>query len=130
MVVMRLVIDENVPESVTTYLRERGHIVEHVRDLFLTSTPDQIIAAVASRRDALVVTWDSDFRRLISRIPKGGGAAVRKLGLIRFRVNESRGRLRAEQVFPAVEAEYERRQGMHDKRLIVEIKELEFTFSG
>ncbi len=130
MVVMRLIIDENVPETVTAYLRERGHIVEHVRDLFLTSTPDAIIAAVASHREALVVTWDSDFRRIAKRIPKGGRSAVRKLGLITFRCNESHGLLRAQQVFEAIEAEYERRQRMHDKRLFVEIKETEFTFSG
>jgi len=71
MVVMPLLIDENVPESVTDFLRERGHRVDHVRDLYLAATPDPIIAAVADRMGAIVVTWNHrDFKKLAARVPR------------------------------------------------------------
>lgn len=122
MVVMPLLIDENVPESVTEFLRERGHRVDHVRDLYLAATPDPIIAAVADRMGSIVVTWNHrDFKKLAARVPKGGQAALRRLGRINFRCAESLGRQRAEQVIEILEAEYERAQNRRDKRLLVEV---------
>lgn len=122
MVVMPLLIDENVPESVTDFFRERGHRVDHVRDLYLAATPDPIIAAVADRMGAIVVTWNHrDFKKLAARVPRGGQAALRRLGRINFRCAESLGRQRAEQVIEIIEAEYERAQNRRDKRLLVEV---------
>lgn len=43
---MPLLIDENVPDSVTHFLRERGHDVHLVRDILLPGTPDYVIAFI------------------------------------------------------------------------------------
>ena len=128
MVAIPLLIDENVPESVTDFFRERGHSVQLVRELLLSGTPDPIIAAVADRMGAVVVTWDRDFNRLIQRVPKGGRGAVRRAGRISFSCNEARGRARLESVIESIEFEYERSRRVGTKRFIVSISETTFTF--
>jgi hypothetical protein len=64
-------IDEDVPESVAQYLRERGHIIHYVRELSLAGSPDPIVAAAGDRLGAVIVTWNTrDFRKLASRVPQ------------------------------------------------------------
>ena len=128
MVAIPLLIDENVPESVTDLFRERGHAVQLVRELLLSGSPDPIIAAVADRMGAVVVTWDRDFNRLIQRVPKGGRGAVRRAGRISFSCNEARGRARLESIIESIEFEYERSQRVGTGRFIVSISESTFTF--
>jgi predicted nuclease of predicted toxin-antitoxin system len=119
---MRLLIDENVPESVTDYFRSRGHEVHHVRDLSLAGSPDPIIAAIGDRMDAIVVTWNRrDFRRLAPRVSREGAARFRKLGRITFRCNEAQGRRRCVEVIDIIEGEFARAQSRPDKRLLMEI---------
>jgi predicted nuclease of predicted toxin-antitoxin system len=119
-----LLIDENVPESVTEVFRQRGHEISYVRDLCLAGTPDPIVAAIGNRMEAVVVTWNHrDFKKLAARIPKGGQAAFRKLGRISFRCNEARGRIRAEEIMETIEEEYGRAQRRRDKRLLIEVTE-------
>jgi predicted nuclease of predicted toxin-antitoxin system len=129
MVVMRLLIDENVPESVASFFRERGHEVLYVRDILLPSTPDPVVAAAGDRLGAIIVTWDQrDFRRLAARVPEGGQAALRRLGRISFRCPESSGRKRLEQVIGLIEAAYVQAQEQKDSRLLVEITKTNVRF--
>jgi predicted nuclease of predicted toxin-antitoxin system len=122
-------IDENVPESVTEFLRQRGHDVRHVRDLALTETPDPIIAAAADKLGAVVVTWNHrDFKKLLSRVPQAGQPVMRRAGRINFRCNESQGRYRVEQVIDVIEFEYELAQRRPDKRLLIEVLKDSFRF--
>lgn len=88
---MRLLIDENVPQSVANFFASRGHTVEYVKDLFPARTPDPVIATIGDQMSAIVVTWDKDFETLVSRVPAGGRAAFRRLGRISFRCREPRG---------------------------------------
>ncbi|HYM15214.1 MAG TPA: DUF5615 family PIN-like protein [Dehalococcoidia bacterium] len=120
---MRLLIDENVPDSVSEFFRERGHEVQLVRDLFPNGTPDEVIAAMGDKLEVIVVTWDRDYRRLASRAPSGTRSRFRKLGRIVFRCNESRGRRRLQELIETIEFEYQQVQSRRDKRLIVEISE-------
>jgi predicted nuclease of predicted toxin-antitoxin system len=120
---MPLLVDENVPESVTEFFAERGHQITRVRDVFPNSTPDQVIAAIGNRDSQIVVTWDKDFRGIVSRAPKGVGASLRRLGRISFRCSESKGRERITSVIDVVEFEYEQAQKRRDKRIIIEITE-------
>lgn len=125
---MRLLIDEDVPEAITIFLRGRGHVVEHVRDLCLNQTPDQVIDAVAERMGAIVVTFNhADFKRLAARVPRGGQGAFRKLGRVNFKCRHDRGLKRIQQVIDAIEMEYRHVQALRDKRLMIEIKESNFT---
>ena len=43
---MRLLIDENVPDSVAQFFASRGHEVLYARDLLPRGTPDQVIAVL------------------------------------------------------------------------------------
>ena len=121
---MRLLIDENVPESVTQYFRSRGHEVFHIRELSLAGSSDPIVAAIGDRMEAIVVTWNQrDFRRLAARVPTGGASRLRRLGRISFRCNEAAGRRRVEEVIEVLEGEFARAQSRSDKRLLVEVRE-------
>lgn len=120
---MLLLVDENVPTSVANVFIERGHDVRLVRDLFPAGTPDPVIATVGDRLTAIVVTWDKDFDRLISRVPKGNRARFRRLGRISFRCNEVRGKALLEKWLEMIEFHYERCKGDPDFRMIVQIQE-------
>jgi predicted nuclease of predicted toxin-antitoxin system len=124
---MLLLIDENVPASVSDFFRQRGHDVRLVRDLFLPGTADPVIAKLGDELGAIVVTWNHrDFKKLVTRVPKGSGPALRRLGRINFRCNEKNGRRRAEELIDWIEFEYSQVQKKRDKRLIVEIMETSF----
>ncbi|HLZ68890.1 MAG TPA: DUF5615 family PIN-like protein [Dehalococcoidia bacterium] len=124
---MLLLMDENVPDSVAAFFRERGHEVHLVRDLFPPATPDQVIALAGDREHAIVVTWNhKDFKRLAARIPVGERLHFHHLGRINFRCNEAHGRRRAEALIEWIEFEFEQVQRRSDKRLMIEIGETSF----
>jgi hypothetical protein len=118
-----LLIDENVPQSVAEFFRDRGHEVKFVRDLFPAGTPDPVIAAIGDRLSAIVVTWNRDFEVLVKRIPAGGRTAFRNLGRISFRCNEAHGRRLAEKWIEAIELHYEMARESGDIRMMVQIHE-------
>lgn len=118
---MLLLIDENVPESVARFFADRGHEVRYVRDLFPGGTPDPVIATMGDRLSAVVVTWDQDFDKLVSRIPKGYGGRFRKLGRISFRCKEPRGVTLASRWIRSIEFHYQEALDNTDIRMIVQI---------
>ena len=119
---MRFLIDENVPASVTAYLRERGHEVVHALELFLPGEQDEVIASAAAHRDAIIVTWNrQDFKKLTSRAPRGQRKQFRALSTLTFRCPEPQGAKRLREVIDLVEFEHQRAQAAHDSRLFVEI---------
>jgi len=120
---MHLLIDENVPESVTEFFRARGHEVSLVRDILLPGTPDPVVGAVGDEMAAIVVSWDRDFRSIASRLPGVGKRRLRRLGRISFRCSEPHGRQLIEKWIEHVEFEYAQAQKRGDKRLMVEIME-------
>lgn len=120
---MLLLIDENVPASVAKVFADRGHDVRLVRDLFPAGTPDPVIATIGDRLSAIVVTWDKDFDRIISRVPEGNRARFRKLGRISFRCNEVRGKALLQKWIEMIEFHYEHCMQDPDLRMIVQIQE-------
>ena len=122
---MKLLIDENVPASVTRLFEDRGHDVVHALDLFLPGEKDEVLAAVADREEAIVVTWNAkDFRAITARkAPKGTRAKLRNLGWIFFRCKEPRGLERLEACLDLIVFEFNRARGKTDSRVFVEIAE-------
>ena len=121
---MRLLIDENVPDSVARFFEARGHEVLYVRDLFPAGTPDPVIATMGDRVSAIVVTWDRDFDRLVRRmIPSGSREKFRRLGRITFSCNEVNGVKRLEQWIDHIELHYSKAQQSSDVRMMVQIQE-------
>lgn len=123
---MLLLVDENVPESVAKFLASRGHDVRYVRDVLPAGTPDPVIAAVGDRIGAVVVTWDKDFEKLISRVPVGNKTAFRHLGRISFKCDYPNGRALIEKWIDHIEFHYARACQDDDIRMIVEIQEKAF----
>lgn len=121
---MLLLIDENVPSSVTNYFRERGHDVRLVLDLFPEGTPDPVIAKIGDEKSAIVVTWNhKDFKKLAARTPKSGEQVLRRLGRINFRCPEPKGRKRVEALIEWIEFEHAQVQRLQDRRLMIEIRD-------
>ena len=125
---MLLLIDENVPHSVAVFLRERGHDVRFVLDLFPNGTPDPVIATIGNRLEAIVVTWDKDFSALVRRIPEGNKEKFRKLGRITFSCNEVNGHRQISEWIDMIELHYRKCQANPALRMIVEIQESGIKF--
>jgi len=88
--VTRLLIDENLPPSLATLLRQAGHDAVHVNQVGLARTEDPTIMARAMQEGRTVVTLDRDYPHLLRdgaegpsviRIDQRGGRAV--AGLVR-----------------------------------------------
>lgn len=100
---MRLLLDENLSPRLADLLRAAGHDIVHVRDLGLTSAPDERVMAVAANDRRVLVSADTDFGTLLART----GAAVPSVILLR----RASGRRASEQAvlltdnLPAVEAD-------------------------
>ena len=123
---MLLLIDENVPNSVAEFFESRGHDVRDVRDIFPGGTPDPVIATMGDRLSAIVVTWDRDFEKLVSRVPAGNRATFRRLGRISFRCNETMGVVLLKRWIALLEFHYEQALGQDDFRMLVQIQESGF----
>ncbi len=124
---MRLIVDENVPDSVADFLKSRGHTVMLVREHFGQMTPDEFIAWVGDIHESVVVTFDRDFKQLVSRVPRGGRRQFHRLGRISLRCREPRALARVKEFIEDIEREYERSLNRRDRRLIVQITETNYT---
>ena len=124
---MHLLIDENVPDSVSEFLRSRGHTVDLVRERLGQMTPDDFIAWIGEELGAIVVTIDKDFRAIVERVPKGGRRKFNNLGRISLRCRETRALARLAEFIEEIEQEHERVLSRADRRLIVEVTETSFT---
>jgi predicted nuclease of predicted toxin-antitoxin system len=119
---MLLLIDENVPDSVAEFFRERGHDVRLVRELLPAGTADPVIATLGDEWGAIVVTWNhKDFKQLAKRVPVGERQRFRNLGRISFRCNEAKGRQRLEELIDFIEFEFASVQKRKDRRLLLEV---------
>ena len=58
---MRFLVDEQLPPALADWLSSVGHEADHVRDLGLSSEPDEAVRKQALLLGAVVVTKDQDF---------------------------------------------------------------------
>ncbi|MFO0839209.1 MAG: DUF5615 family PIN-like protein [Phycisphaerae bacterium] len=63
---MRFLIDQAVSPRLSRWLSEQGHQAQHVRERGLSSAPDEVIFALAAKEDAVIVTSDLDFSRILA----------------------------------------------------------------
>lgn len=120
---MVLLVDENAPDSVARFLADRGHNVHLVREVLPAGVADPVVAAIGDRLSATVVSWDKDFKTLVSRIPHGSRTRFRRLGRISFRCRENNGKANLERWIDLIELHYEQCLTRPDSRMIVEIQE-------
>lgn len=120
-------MDENVPESVAQFFRDRGHQVVHVRDVLPRGTADSIVAVAGDVMQAILVTWDKDYRALLKRAAEvGQKSRFQRLSRISFNCPEPMGRQRLEQLMPSIEFEWQQCQLSSDRRLLILISQQSF----
>lgn len=64
---MRFLLDQGLPRSTIAHLASVGLDSEHAGDLGLALASDSTILEEGRRRDAVVVTLDSDFHALLAQ---------------------------------------------------------------
>jgi len=115
---MFLIIDENVDDAVGHYLRERGHRVGFVRDLFAGGIKDPVIAVLGNEDSAIIVTHDKDFKGLVKRAPEGTRQRFRKLGRISLQCKEPQAKKRIENLIESIEFEFLQVNKRPDPRVV------------
>ena len=72
---MNIFVDENIPQQIVTLLRAEGHKVEYVT----RQVEDRTILQNAYKQQALLITSDKDFERLVldERRPTAGVLLIR-----------------------------------------------------
>ncbi len=63
---MKLLLDNGLPRSAGTILRDDGEDAVHVGEIGLASADDEVILAYAVNRGFVVVTLDADFHTLLA----------------------------------------------------------------
>lgn len=64
---MRFFLDQCVPDSVGKVLEAAGHEVIYLREALAPDAADPIVALAAAENDAILVSFDSDFKWIVSR---------------------------------------------------------------
>jgi len=118
--ILRFLTDNCVPDSVGRTLIAAGHEVILLRDILPTNSPDPLVASVAELNNAILVSFDRDFKTLAPRIGVGQ-QRFRKLSRIAFRCNEPDAAQRLGLALALIEFEWTTAQAASDKRMIVEI---------
>jgi predicted nuclease of predicted toxin-antitoxin system len=77
---LRVLTDNNVPDSIGDYLRRRGHSAHRVRGHMADSAPDQLVAMAALRANRILITQDKDFNG--QRFQKPYMAALSRISLV------------------------------------------------
>lgn len=64
---MRFLVDAQLPPALARWLRERGHMADHVGEIGMVAASNAAIAARAEADGAVLVTKDEDF--VVLRLP-------------------------------------------------------------
>jgi hypothetical protein len=104
---MLLLVDVNVPQSVSSYFASRGHDVRQTRDLFGEQATDAAIVANAVAMRAVVLTMDKDYTRLAQRAMDSSQAKKRSWGLILLQLREPQALARVKMIIDSIEFEFE-----------------------
>lgn len=64
---MRWLLDQGIPRSTGSRLRDAGHDAIHVGDIGMSAAIDMDIMAYALRKKRIIVTFDADFHSILAR---------------------------------------------------------------
>lgn len=118
---MRLLFDQNVPDSVATVFESRGHVVLRLRDITAPDAPDEVVATISEVEGAVLVSADRDFRTIASRIPNGQKKRFRRLSRITLSCKAPQSVTRVEVAIEMIEHEFQLAKTRKDSRMILEI---------
>ena len=118
--VLKLFLDEGVPDSVGQCFAKAGHTVIYERDTIAPGSPDQLVCAVSEANDAILVALDGDMRQLAQR--RGvGQRRFRRLSLIKLSCRETRAEERVNAAMSLIEHEWQVGFQSQDRRIFIEI---------
>lgn len=119
---IRLLLDNNVPDSVGRVFAQRGHFVEHVRNILPVDASDPLVATASELDECVLVSCDRDFKLIAPRIPRGHRARFRRLSRISLECNEYQAAQRVEAAMSLIEMEYEIAATSRDARMFIVIQ--------
>jgi len=120
--VLRLFLDEGVPDSVGHAFLEAGHQVGFLNKSIARGSSDHLVCAIADINDAILVALDGDMKR----IAQGYGIGARRflrLGLIKLSCFEPDGAKRVRSAMSLIEHEWMITEGSEGRRIFVEISD-------
>jgi predicted nuclease of predicted toxin-antitoxin system len=119
--VLRLFLDEGVPDSVGHVFMEAGHEVAFLNRMMARGSSDQLVCVIADINQAILVALDGDMKR----IAQGYGVGARRylrLGLIKLSCHEPDAARRVKEAMSLIEHEWEYSAGITSgRRIFVEI---------
>lgn len=74
---MKLLLDQGLPRSSASLLRERGIDTIHVGELDMSEAPDESLIEYARANGYCIVTLDADFHSLIATSAADGPSVIR-----------------------------------------------------
>lgn len=104
---MRFLLDHNVLGSVRLFFEERGHDVAWSRDLVGQDAPDPIVAAAAMEEDRVLVSHDSDMKRVQKFISQSHRERFPVLSRLMFQCDQATSLDRVRLFMPIIEFEHD-----------------------
>ncbi|MEO6152846.1 MAG: DUF5615 family PIN-like protein [Croceibacterium sp.] len=98
--------DHCVTESVCNLLEARGHRVVRLAEKLPADSPDPLVAAHASRKNAVLISFDGDFEKIAPRLPKGARSRFKKLSRIHMAVKGPSAHVRLAAALALIEFEW------------------------
>lgn len=127
---MRLLIDQNVADSVGQFFAARGHEVFYTRDVLSSMSPDQLLAFTAETQGLIVVTHDKDFKRYKNLLAVGFRKQFeRGAGRISIQTREPIAVRRISEEIEMIEIIYTRMQ-QAGKRMLISITPTSLSYIG
>lgn len=121
-----VIIDECLPaHRFRTFFEGRGYTVLTVGEAFPSGSPDAAVLALAVSREAVVISTDQDWRKLIGSAA-GHRGKVRRAGRILFNCHHHRAFPRLEMLIDDIEREYDAAIAA-GRTLLIRITESTFT---
>jgi len=114
---MKFFADHNVSERACLALEEEGHEVVRLRDTLAINTVDPIVARLAEKSGAVLISHDGDFRQIAPRIPKGERARFRRLSKVHLQCRPSQSAQWIMIAMSLIQFEYDLAQRSSDKRM-------------
>lgn len=118
---MRFFLDHCVPTSVADVLRAAGHEVIVQKDAIPTDSSDVLVAVASAANDAILVSFDKDFKSIASRIHISQ-KRLKKLSRVSLRCSYSQAANRVRVALSFIETEWNIAQASSDKRMFIEIQ--------
>ncbi|MDP9439035.1 MAG: DUF5615 family PIN-like protein, partial [Actinomycetota bacterium] len=120
-------VDECLPlRQFRTFFENRGYIVYGVGEGFPRGAPDQAVLAAADAQAAIVVSSDTDWRKLLTTVGEGQQGRYKRAHRILFNCDHAIAINRLEALFDDVEREYATAIAS-GRRLIMRITTSAFT---